>query len=118
MTPCPVSIRGQYFPSQKAAAEALGVTPAAISQTLLRHGHCDRLGAPSGAVGNQNATAVPVQIGALRFRSVKSAAEQLGVSRSTLSRFMVGKSGQTARETIIAAAMRFSRFGPVAEVGQ
>ena len=109
MTPCPVRIRGQVFPSQKAAAAQLGVVPSAISNALRRNGHCDNVGTcPSlRNLNNANAKAVPVSIGALRFRSHNAAAKKLGVPRSLVRRFAAGVVSHKGRERLIAAAMDY-----------
>ena len=113
-----VSVRGEIFPSQKQAAAALGVTPGCISMHLYRHGHCDRVGLGPGSVGNQNAIACAVQIGPHKFRSQKSASEALGVSRNTIRRFVNGTAKREGIEKVVAAAMRYGRFGPVQKGGE
>lgn len=108
MTPCPVRIRGVVFPSQKAAAEHFGVVPSAISNTLLRNGHCDNLGTFPARWNNTNAYARPVAIGPVSFRSQKAAAESLGVPRSLINRFANGTLRSAGIERLMAAAMAFA----------
>lgn len=52
----PVTIRGVFYPSQSAAAEALGVHPSLISRAY-RRGTLDRVG--SGYVGKSFVPLVP-----------------------------------------------------------
>ena len=91
MNECPVTVRGQYFPSQKAAAAHLGVTASAVANGLMRHGHCDRVGVGFANLGNTNAKSVPVEVGPFRFRSQISASKELGVSRTSIRRFCSGR---------------------------
>ena len=77
-------INGTIYPSQKAAAQALGVTQSAISNAV-RLGHHDRVGKNLGRLGNTNAHAKAVTLFGVKFRSQKEASEQLGISRRHLS---------------------------------
>lgn len=77
---CPVVIRGRHYPSQKAAAQALGVTPATVNDALNR-GTIDRVG-----LGRAAASAVPVTIRGRRYASQTEAARALGVSLATVWR--------------------------------
>lgn len=88
MIPCVVEIRGTVYPSQKAAAAALGISTSCISSALYKRGDCDRVGLGPDLLGNTNARARAVSIFNLRFRSVKKASEALGVSRQTIRRFL------------------------------
>lgn len=107
MNRCPVTIRGELYPSQKAAAKALGLVPSAIAQSLLRNGHCDKVGIGNGRVGNTNARSHPVRIGNLQFRSQLGAARALGVHRSLVRRYIVGDLKQAGKERLLRAAMTY-----------
>lgn len=80
-------INGTIYPSQKAAAQALGVTQSAISNAV-RLGRHDRVGKNLGRLGNTNAHANPVTLFGVKFRSQKEASEQLGISRRHLRRLL------------------------------
>jgi hypothetical protein len=84
-----VSIRGTIYPSQKEAARAFGIGPSAIAQSLRRNGHCDRVGLGNTQTGNTNAIARPIVLFGHRYRSVKSAADALGISRPAIKRFLL-----------------------------
>lgn len=88
MIPCVTDIRGTIYPSQKAAAAALGVTPGAVAQALYRRGNCHRVGLGPQRYGNTNAKARAVNLFNLQFRSIKAASNALGVSRATIRRFL------------------------------
>lgn len=103
----PTIVRGKLYPSQKAAAKALGVSQNTVSQSLRRNGHCDNIGMFNGLLGNQRAKANPTTIFGLEFRSQKEAAEKLGVSRSTIRRFAAGRAKQAGREIVYLAAMKY-----------
>ena len=107
MTPCPVTIRGTVYPSQQAAAQALGLHPATISRSLDRHGHCDFVGTHMSRRGNRNA-ARPVRIGPLTFPSRRAAAAALGLSRQMIHRFANGTLSSIGQQKVIAAAMTYN----------
>lgn len=107
MNCCPVTIRGELYPSQKAAADALGLVPSAIAQSLLRNGHCDNVGIGNARAGNTNAPSRPVRIGNLQFRSQLGAAKALGVHRSLVRRFILGELKQAGKERLLRAAMTY-----------
>lgn len=107
MNCCPVTIRGELYPSQKAAAKALGLSPNAIAQSLLRNGHCDKVGIGNARTGNTNAHSRPVRIGNLQFRSQLGAAKALGVHPSLVRRYMVGELKQAGKERLLRAAMTY-----------
>lgn len=71
----PVRIRGVVYPSQRAAAKALGVTPSAVYNALER-GAEDNIG-----LGRQNNNAKPVTIDGVTYRSRAEATRRLGISK-------------------------------------
>ena len=103
----PVRKGRRVWPSQKAAAKDLGVTPSAISRALRMHGHLENIGRGPGRRGNSNAPSRPVAIGPLQFRSVKRAAEELRIARITLRRLLAGEASENIREKVMAAAMDY-----------
>jgi len=104
----PVVIRGQHYPSQRAAAAALGVTQSAVSRMLTKKGHLEGCGLRKyGARGNQN-NARPLQIGPMTFPSRKKAAEALGITRNQIERWVSKRATPGQREMLIAAVMRLS----------
>ena len=101
-------VRGKFYPSQKSAAKALGVGQSAVSQALIRDGHCDKVGLGPRRVGNTNAKKTPVKIGRLEFSSQLGAAKALGVARITVRRYADGALGRRGMEALAAAVMRYS----------
>lgn len=97
----------RVWPSQKAMARSCKVLPSAISQALRRRGHLEFVGNNHSRLGNTNAPSKPVTIGPLVFRSQKRAAEDLGLPRITVRRFMAGTCGERARQGVLAAAMTY-----------
>lgn len=74
--PCPVIIRGTLYPSQSAAARALGVAQAVVFRALDR-GTADNVG-----LGRSK----PVTIDGTEYPSVTAAAAALGRAKSTISK--------------------------------
>jgi predicted transcriptional regulator len=104
----PVLIRGQHYPSQRAAALALGVTQSAVSRMLTNRGHLEGCGLRKyGAPGNRNASR-PLTIGPLTFESRTKAAEALGITRNQISRWISKRATPSQREMLLAAVMRLS----------
>jgi predicted transcriptional regulator len=104
----PVLIRGQHYPSQRAAALALGVTQSAVSRMLTNRGHLEGCGLRKyGAPGNRNASR-PLTIGPLTFESRTKAAEALGITRNQISRWISKRATPGQREMLLAAVMRLS----------
>ena len=75
----PVTVRGVYYPSQGAAAAALGVTTAAISLATKR-GKLSRVGLGS------KPEPVPLRIRGVDYPSLNAAHRALNIPRSTLWR--------------------------------
>ena len=71
----PVKIRGVVYPTQRAAAKALGVSPQTVHHALER-GTEDNIG-----LGRQNNNARPVTIDGVTYRSRAEAARRLGISK-------------------------------------
>ena len=115
----PVVIRGQHYPSQRAAAAALGVTQSAVSRMLTKRGELSVCGLRKyGAPGNRNASR-PLTIGPLTFESRTKAAEILGITRNQISRWISKRATPGQREMLLAAVMRLSmKEGPRRSEGQ
>jgi predicted transcriptional regulator len=104
----PVVIRGQHYPSQRAAAAALGVTQSAVSRMLTNRGHLEGCGLRKyGAPGNQN-NARPLRIGPVIFESRTKAAEALGLTRNQISRWVSKRATLAQLEMLLAAVMRLT----------
>jgi hypothetical protein len=81
--PVPTLIRGVLYPSQKAAAAALGVHYTTV-QKALEAGTQDRVGmSPRG-----RRIAVQVEIGGVRYPSRRAAAMALGVSKERIAKMI------------------------------
>lgn len=74
----PVEIRGVRYPSQQAAAAALGVSPSTLCDAL-RNGTADRVG-----LTKRHGISEPVTIRGVTYPSVPDAAAALGVSAWTV----------------------------------
>lgn len=83
----PCRINGRCYPSQKAAAAALGVKPAAICNAIIR-GNEDNVRRFKRLRGNQNARHTPVAIFGRSYRSKLAAANALGVPYRTFCRWL------------------------------
>jgi predicted transcriptional regulator len=120
----PVVIRGKHYPSQRAAAAALGITQSAVSRMLTKRGELSACGLRKyGAPGNRNAsrplTIGPLTIGPLTFESRTKAAERLGITRNQISRWISKRATPGQREMLLAAVMRLSmKEGPRRSEGQ
>ena len=77
---CPVRIRGVTYPSQKAAADALGLHPQTITNALNR-GYIDQVGLRRG--GNPGK---PCFYRGKSYPSRQAAATAWGVSRAFISK--------------------------------
>lgn len=104
----PVSIRGTVYPSQREAAEALGVVPSAISQRLRINGSADTvgLGLGGGVPGNKNAAKELILFDE-RFESRSQAAKELGITRSKLNRWISPSAPREHQEKLLAAMMKY-----------
>lgn len=80
--PSPTLIRGVLYPSQSAAARALGVSQSTINQALER-GTQDHVG--QGRRWRSGAPLRPCYINGHRWPSRTAAANALGVSRAAIS---------------------------------
>ncbi len=82
--PTPTLIRGILYPSQKAAAAALGVHYTTIAKAV-EAGTQDRVGvSPRG-----RRIAVPVEIDGVRYRSMSEASRALGVSSRRIAKMIM-----------------------------
>lgn len=83
----PCRINGRLYPSQKAAAEAIGVKPQAICNAIIR-GNEDNVLRFKGIKGNLHARHIPVVIFGRSFRSKLAAATALGIPPRTFNRWL------------------------------
>jgi len=104
----PVSIRGTVYSSHQEAAEAMGVTPSAISQRLRMKGSADTvgLGLGGGVPGNKNA-AKELKIFGVTFQSRVQAAKELGITRSRLTKWIAPTASDAQRQMLLAALMKY-----------
>lgn len=104
----PVSIRGTVYSSRQEAAEAMGVTPSAISQRLRMKGSADTvgLGLGGGVPGNKNA-AKEMTIFGVTFQSRVQAAKELGITRSRLTKWIAPTASDAQRQMLLAALMKY-----------
>jgi len=104
----PVVIRGTVYSSHQEAAQAMGVTPSAISQRLRVKGSADTvgLGLAGGVPGNKNA-AKELKILGVRFRSRVQAAKELGITRSQLTKWIAPTASNAQRQMLLAALMKY-----------
>lgn len=84
----PVTVRGVSYPSQAAAAEALGVAPSAI------HGALERGTMDSVGLGRNRHNLVPMQIGDKVYPSAVEAAKATGVNVKTLRQYVAKARGR------------------------
>lgn len=80
-------INGRLYPSQRAAAAALGVTESAICHAIIR-GQEDNVCRFKRLQGNQHARHIPVVIFGRSYRSKLSAARNLGIPYRTFCRWL------------------------------
>jgi len=104
----PVVIRGTVYSSHQEAAQAMGVTPSAISQRLRVKGSADTvgLGLAGGVPGNTNA-AKELTILGVRFRSRVQAAKELGITRSQLTKWISQSASDAQRQMLMASVMQY-----------
>lgn len=83
-TPCPVTYKGETYPTQAAAAKAAGVAKGMVGYHLDRHGNLDKLGVGSGNGGGQRqVNNKEVTLLGRDFHSIADAARFYGVGRTT-----------------------------------
>jgi hypothetical protein len=88
--PKPITIRGTAYPSRAAAAEALGITPSAVSKAANRK-LLETCGLALETTGNRHNTAsLPVKIRGTEYPSAKAAGDALGLHRASVSK-MIGR---------------------------
>ena len=106
----PVMIRGVLYQSHKEAAAALGISPSAISQRLKKTGSTDTvgLGVSAGMYGNTN-RAIPITILGCEFPSRTIAAEELGITRSQLTKWISKKASHAQREMLMLSVMKYKQ---------
>ena len=83
----PVAIRGVTYPSQRLAAEALGVSTQTITQAVQR-GTTDSVGLGPLLKGCKGVYQREVTLGGVTYPSHKAAAEALGVSQTHISSYL------------------------------
>lgn len=106
----PVMIRGVLYQSHKEAAAALGVSSSTISQSLKRTGSADTvgLGVSAGMYGNTN-RAIPTTIWGYEFPSRTIAAEELGITRSQLTKWISKEASHAQREMLMFFVMKYTK---------
>lgn len=79
-----VTVRGVTYPSQKAAAEALGVSRTTIG-LARKHGTLDNVGRGPLQKGCEPVRLYKIALGGVTYPSHKAAAEALGVPQTYIS---------------------------------
>lgn len=79
-----VSRGGVVYRCARALAEAFGVTPHAVYQSMYKHGDAERVGRPTK--GGNNKT--PVTIGKYSWPSITHLARDLGMNRSHIDKMI------------------------------
>ena len=108
-TAIPCEIRGVVYPSITAAAKAVGVTPASITQMLDRKGTLETVGLGKknpGPVGKTNA-AKPITLWGIKFASRTDAAKKLGICRVKFTRSISKAASKTEKETLMMFVMNY-----------
>jgi hypothetical protein len=82
-----VTIRGVTYPSQRHAAEALGVSTQAITQAV-RRGTTDNVGLGPLQKGCEPVRLYKITLGGVAYPSHKAAAEALGVTSTAISFYL------------------------------
>ena len=106
---CPVSDGNTVYPSQVAAAAALGTIPKMIRYHLDAHGDLSKLGSGQSRPNCQNA-AKPIDLFGVSFPSRVSAAAALGLTVNSLVRRMSPAAKPAMRDDLMRRAMTY-RFG-------
>ena len=101
---CTAVVRGQTFPSLKAAAKHFGRSEKQVQRHLDKHGHLDYLGLPVPYTRPDKCK--PVSIGGLNFPSRVAAAKALGLDPKTLRN---AEQNPSSYQTVLAAAMRYRK---------
>lgn len=106
----PVRIRGVDYPSIKAAAAALGITPATISSSLQRNGHAEGAGLGVKSVRHNSTPhrVRPITLHGRDYPSIKVAADELGLGYSWLYKAITRQQPADAGDRILAAMMRIN----------
>lgn len=108
-TAIPCEIRGILYPSITAAAKAVGVTPASITQMLDRKGTLDTVGLGKknpGPVGKANA-AKPITLWGVTFASRADAARKLEICRVKLTRHISKNAPKKDKEALMMFVMNY-----------
>lgn len=96
----PVDANGVVYPTQRAAAAALGVTERVISYHLNKYADFSRVGKKSG--GGKGGRKNPVECMGREWQSVNALSQYVGVAHSTMWRWIRADD----RQSIIGAIMR------------
>lgn len=98
--------RGKEYPTLTALSKASGRALPTIIHHLNHHGNLDRLGlGQQGKPGNRSKSK-PVKVGPYEWPSRSAVARELGVTPSTVSRWLSEDAPQHRRDKIMALAMR------------
>jgi hypothetical protein len=82
-----VIIRGVTYPSQRLAAEALGVTPQTVGHAV-RRGTTDNVGLGPLQKGCEPPRRCAITLGGVAYPSHKAAAEALGLTSTAISSYL------------------------------
>jgi hypothetical protein len=100
-------VRGNLYPSLKAAAEELGISPSAITSMLDRQGTLETAGlGRTGPVGKANA-ARSISLWGVTFASRTEAARELGMERSCFSKRISKSATKGQKEALMLSVMTY-----------
>lgn len=108
-TAIPCEIRGEVYPSFKAAAEALGISPTAITRMLNRKGTLETVGlGKNGPIGKTNA-AKEITLWGETFASRTEAAKALGMTRECFSKRISKSASQNQKHSLMLSVMQYKQ---------
>ena len=104
---CPCTKGRKVFPSQRAAARALGISKITVAYHLNTHGNLDRAGLGQRRPWATQNAAKPLTVFGHNFPSRTAASRELGVSVSQLRRWQEKPRSPYFHDLILGAVMRW-----------
>ncbi|MGC0225164.1 NUMOD1 domain-containing DNA-binding protein [Pseudooceanicola nitratireducens] len=102
----PCAAAGHVFRSQKEAAAHFGVSPAAVSWHLNRHGHLERLAGDAPPIPKKSGfKPKKTFVLGIPFKSRREAAAELGIADRTLRKYLSGEASEALKKRIAVASM-------------
>ena len=106
--PVPAIVRGQHFPSIRAACRHFGIPYSNAKYHLNRWGHLDRIGTGQYRASYPD-NRKPITIYGRVFASRTDAAAALGISVSQLRRWSASDASPALQDALLAAVMAYDR---------